>query len=55
MTNEQKAKIAQKLTEWKADDLLMAYASYFNRLTNTNDDEIEKYGLIKAEILRRMA
>ena len=55
MTNEQKAKIAQKLTEWEADTLLAAYGAYFSRLSNCNDIELEQYGLIKAEILRRMA
>jgi hypothetical protein len=59
MTNEQKAKIAQKLTEWDGEKLLQAFLYYSQRFSPFDfNDETEdniKYYLIKAEMLRRMA
>ena len=54
MTDEQRAKIREKLKAWKADALLFAYGSMFGKQEVDDEDGLERYGMLRDEILARM-
>lgn len=54
MTEETRFAIRRKLRSWENETLLQVYGGYYSRLSELNDDELEKLGLIKNEMLFRM-